>query len=145
MAKLKGPLTVLTGPLVILGLKIAVGAVTVLLLASLVALLAGSYRLHGRINLVFFLLTAAALVGFEVIIRFLNPSIFNYIDAYPDLKNALVIHLWFAVPSALLMPVMLYTGLKGLRTIHLGLAFLFGILWTGTFITGIFFLPHTAP
>jgi len=134
---------VLTGPLVILGLKIAVGAVTVLLLASLVALSFGNYRLHGRINLAFFVLTVAALVGFEVIIRFLNPSIFDYIDTNPELRNALSIHLWFSVPSALLMPVMLYTGLKGHRTIHLGLAFVFAILWAGTFITGIFFLPHT--
>ena len=39
---------------VILALKIAVGAVTVLLAASLVALAAGRPRLHGRINTVFF-------------------------------------------------------------------------------------------
>jgi hypothetical protein len=41
------------------------------------------------------------------------------------------------------MPVMLFTGLTGRRTLHLRLAYLFGALWTGTFLTGVFFLPHT--
>jgi uncharacterized membrane protein YozB (DUF420 family) len=135
-------LTVLTGPLVILCLKIAVGAVTVLLLTSLVPLLLGNYRLHGRINLAFFILTVTALLAFEVVIRILKPSIFEYIDAYPELRNALNIHLCFALPSALLMPVMLYTGLKHYRTTHLALACVFGVLWAGTFVTGVFFLPH---
>ena len=54
----------LTGPNVILTLKVAVAAVTVLLLASLVALARGQYRLHGRINLVFFTLTLAAVFVF---------------------------------------------------------------------------------
>ena len=48
------------------------------------------------------------------------------------------------VPSALLMPLMLYTGLRGLRAVHLGLAVVFVVLWAGTFVTGVFFLPHTA-
>jgi len=134
----------LTGPVVILMLKIAVSAVTVLLLTSLAALWLGKYRLHGRINLLFFSLTILALVGFEGIIRIIKPEIFDYFQMpeNADLNRALSIHLWFAIPSALLMPAMLSTGLKKRRNVHLSLAVLFGVLWTGTFVTGIFFLPH---
>lgn len=133
----------LTGPNVILALKIAVSAVTVLLLASLVALALGKVRLHGRINLAFFTLTLMALLGFEVVIRILEPSVFVYIKNNPNLNAALNIHLCFAVPSAVLMPAMLYTGLTHRRNTHLILAVLFSILWVGTVITGIFFLPHS--
>ena len=133
----------LTGPGVILALKVAVAAVTTLLLTSLVALARGNYRLHGRINLVFFTLTLAALLGFEVVIRVVRPQVFEYLRADEELSRALNTHLCFAVPSALLMPAMLYTGLTRRRTAHLVLAFVFAILWAGTFVTGIFFLPHT--
>lgn len=133
----------LTGPLVILILKVAVAAVTVLLLASLVALARGHVWLHGRINVVFFTLTLVTVLGFECIIRFIEPSIFDYIRSRPALLRALNIHLCFAAPSALLMPVMLYTGLSHRRKLHLALAVVFGVLWTGTVITGVFFLPHT--
>jgi hypothetical protein len=132
----------LTGPNIILTLKIAVAAVTVLLLASLVALVRGQYRLHGRINLAFFTLTLLALLGLEVIVRVLDPGVFEYINRDDELRRALNLHLCFAVPSALVMPAMLYTGLTHRRTAHLILAVLFGILWTGTFITGVFGLPH---
>lgn len=135
----------LTGPLVIVVLKVAVAAVTVLLLTSLVALWFGQYRLHGRINLAFFILTLAAVLGLEVIVRMIQPEVFDYIRNRPELNNALQIHLCFSVPSLLLMPAMLYTGLTRRRTLHLILAALFGICWTGTFVTGIFFLPSTQP
>ena len=135
-------LTALSGPNIILGLKVAVVAVTLLLLASLAALALGKIRLHGRINLVFFVLTLTALIAFEVVIRFLNPNAFDYFR--PQDHLALSIHLCFSVPSALLMPFMLYTGLSHRRTAHLILAGVFGVLWVGTFITGVFFLPHTA-
>jgi hypothetical protein len=130
---------VLTGPNVILALKIAVGAVTILLLASLTALLLNKPRWHGRINMVFFTLTITALILFEGVTRVIKPDIFN---DYPNnsLRDWLPIHLCFSVPSALLMPVMLYTGLRGYRQIHLYLAGIFTVLWTVTFITGIFFL-----
>jgi uncharacterized membrane protein YozB (DUF420 family) len=134
---------VLTGPGVILALKVAVAAVTTLLLTSLVALARGHYRLHGRINLAFFTLTLAALLGFEVVIRILQPHVFEYLRADEELSRALNTHLCFAVPSALLMPAMLYTGLTRRRTTHLVLAGVFSVLWAGTFVTGIFFLPHT--
>src|SRR6266581_6712795 len=130
----------LTGPNVILGLKVAVAAVTVLLLSSLVALSRGNYRLHGRINLTFFTLTLIALFCFEVVIRIIDPSIFDYINANEPLRQMLNIHLCFAVPSAVMMPAMLYTGLTRKRAVHLTLAVFFGLLWIGTFVTGIFYL-----
>jgi uncharacterized membrane protein YozB (DUF420 family) len=132
----------MTPTVVIWTLKVAVAAVTVLLLASLLALLKGQYRLHGRINLAFFTLTLAAVLGLEFIVNFLDkppegePKMFDYLRDDP----VFFIHLCFSVPSLLLMPAMLYTGLTHRRTIHLVLACLFGVAWTGTFITGIFFL-----
>jgi hypothetical protein len=134
---------VLNGWNVILILKIAVGAVTCLLLLSLTALAAGKYRLHGRINMVFFGLTLTALLGLEVLLRGVDPQLFDYFD--DDTHRALAIHLGFSMPAALLLPMMLYTGLTHRRTIHLVLACLFSVFWIGTFITGIFFLPHTPP
>ena len=62
-------------------------------------------------------------------------------SANPVHYRSLQIHLCFAVPSLLLMPAMLYTGLTHRRTIHLTLAALFAVAWAGTFVTGIFFLP----
>jgi uncharacterized membrane protein YozB (DUF420 family) len=134
---------VLTGPNVILALKVAVAAVTVILLASLVALLRGQYKLHGRLNLAFFILTLAAVLGFEMVIRIFDPATFDYIKDNTELNRALKIHLTFSVPALLLMPAMLYTGLTRRRAVHLILATLFSIAWAGTFITGIFFLPTT--
>ncbi len=136
--------TLFSGPHVILGLKVAVIAVTLLLLASLLALARGRVRLHGRINILFFILTVSALFVFEVVIRYLNREAFDYLNADPLLRHALNVHLCFSVPSALLMPLMLYTGLSRRRTAHLILAFIFGVLWFGTFVTGVFFLPHSA-
>ena len=130
----------LTGPQVILALKIAVTAVTLLLLASLIALWRGNYRLHGRINLAFFTLTLAALLGLEVLVRVVNPKVFDYFDE--DARMRLSVHLSFSVPAAIVMPAMLYTGLTHRRGLHLTLAVIFAILWTGTFVTGVFFLPH---
>ena|SRR5438876_199061 len=139
----KGTADVLTGPQVILALKLAVMAVTGLLLTSLIALLRGNYRLHGRINLAFFTLTLAALLGLEVLVRLIDPQVFSYFDEETRLR--LTIHLSFSIPAALIMPVMLYTGLTHRRRLHLTLAAIFGVLWTGTFVTGIFYLPHGAP
>jgi len=134
---------VLTGPNVILTLKIAVAAVTVLLIAAVIAVARGNYRLHGRINLVFFTLTLMAVLGLELVVRVLAPDVFAYIKNNPDLQQALNRHLCFSVPSTFVLPAMLYTGLKGYVRVHLSLAACFAVLWTGTFITGIFFLPPT--
>ena len=132
----------LTGPHVILALKVAVATVTVILLTSLVALARGNYRLHGRLNVVFFTLTLAAVLGLELIVRVLSPGVFEYIHENPEVARALNAHLCFSVPSALLMPAMLYTGLTRRRGVHLALAAAFAVLWCGTFVTGVFFLPH---
>lgn len=135
--------SVLTGAAVILILKVAVVAVTLILLSSLVALWRGNYRLHGRINLAFFVLTLGALLGLELLIRVIDPTVFDYFDA--ETQRNLRIHLSFALPAAMLMPVMLYTGLTHRRKVHLTLACVFGVLWVGTLVTGVFFLPHTMP
>ena len=128
---------------VILTLKVAVIGVTLLLICALVALAFGKYRLHGRINLIFFVLSLAALLGLEVVARLVDPDMFKEHFERTQAWMALYVHLAFSVPSALLLPVMLYTGLKGIRKVHITLGALFVVLWTGTFITGVFFLPHT--
>jgi uncharacterized membrane protein YozB (DUF420 family) len=134
---------VLTGPNVILALKIAVATVTLLLIAAVIAVARGNYRLHGRINLVFFTLTLIAVLGLELVVRVLAPDVFDYFNNDDALRHALNRHLWFSVPSTFVMPAMLYTGLKGYVRVHLSLAACFVVLWTGTFVTGIFFLPPT--
>jgi hypothetical protein len=136
---------VLTAENVILTLKIAVAAVTLLLLASLIALWRGRYRLHGRINIVFFALTLSALLGLEGIARIIAPEMFNRFFDEAGAWTALRVHLCFSVPAALLLPLMLYTGLRHHRKVHIMLALIFAVLWTGTFISGIFFLPHQLP
>jgi uncharacterized membrane protein YozB (DUF420 family) len=134
---------VLTGPNVILALKIAVAAVTVLLIAAIIAVARGNFRLHGRLTLAFFTLTLMAVLGLELVVRVLAPDVFDYFNRDRALREALNRHLWFSVPSTFVMPAMLYTGLKGYVRVHLTLAACFVVLWTGTFITGIFFLPPT--
>src|SRR5437588_12152122 len=106
----------LTGPTVILILKVAVAAVTVLLLASLVVLIRGQTRLHGRINIVFFILTLITIIGFEAVIRVIQPDLFDYIQSNEELYRRLWVHLWFAIASAVLMPFLIFTGLTGSRT-----------------------------
>lgn len=135
----------LTGPNVILILKIAVIAVTVLLLASLAVLARGNKRLHGRINIAFFVLTMAAVLGLEVLVQLSDRQMFDYLLENPETRWRLHVHLSFSLPSAIVLPAMLYTGLKGHRETHLYLAGLFTALWIGTFVTGVFFLPHTMP
>jgi hypothetical protein len=135
---------VLTAELVILSLKIAVLAVTALLLASLVALARGHFRLHGRLNMVFFALSLTALVGLELIARGIQPDVFREYFDRTDAWNALYVHLSFSIPVTILLPIMLVTGVRGRVRWHVGLSVLFLILWTGTFVTGVFFLPHQA-
>lgn len=120
-------------------LKLAVGAVTLLLVVSLIVLARGNKRLHGRINVVFFILTMTAVLGLELIIRFFNPEFTAGFTA--DEKRLLSIHLSFSIPAALLLPLMLYSG-KTHKSWHVPLAVVFSLLWIGTFITGIFYLPH---
>ena len=132
----------LTPTLVILSLKTAVTAVTILLFLSLVALYRGNVPLHGRINMVFFILTLAALFVFEVVTRMMDPLLFQSIWKDADLAAKLRIHLGFALPSALLMGVMMFTGIKHKAVLHKRISWIFLICWTGTFLTGIFWLPN---
>jgi hypothetical protein len=131
----------LTGPNVILTLKVAVAAVTVIFAASLVCLMLGRYRLHGRLNIVFFTLTLTAVLGLEAVIRFIDPTIFDYFTE--DDHRRMAIHLSFSVPSAVMLPVMLFLGLTHRRRPHMLLGSAFVACWIGTFYTGIFMLPHT--
>ena len=117
-------------------------SVRLLLAASLVALACGRYRLHGRINIAFFALTLAALVGLELIAQLLSPGLFQEYLCAHGAEAILQIHLAFSVPSALLLTAMLFTGLRHFRKIHIGMGIVFLILWAGTFVTGVFFLPH---
>jgi hypothetical protein len=130
---------------VILILKIAVATVTVLWIGSLIALVSGNTRLHGRINIVFFALTLVALTGLEVVVRVISPGIFDDYFERHHAQNAMSVHLMFSVPSAVLLFFMLFTGLRHKRNFHIAAGILFSLLWTGTFITGIFYLPHELP
>lgn len=136
---------VLSAGTLILILKIAVIAVTVLLACSLTALARGNYTLHGRINMAVFALTMAALLGLEIIARILSPEIFNDHFAKYNAKSALRVHLCFSLPSAALLPLMLFTGLRRRRSLHVPIGVVFLVFWTGTFVTGVFFLPHEVP
>jgi hypothetical protein len=131
----------LTPAAVIVILKIAVSAVTVLLVASLLALVCRRPRLHGQINRVFFALTMSTVLLFEGIIRLVNPELTSGFS--PEQREALTIHLAFAIPSAVLLPVMLYTGVRRRKRLHVTIAFGFLALWAGTFVTGVFFIPHS--
>lgn len=130
-----------SGPTIILVLKVAVIAVTIILLTSLVALARGNYRLHGRINLVFFALTMIAVLGLEGLVQFSDRTLFSYLLDDPNTRGLLYLHLCFSVPSAIVLMAMLFTGYKHKRDVHLFLAGIFVVLWIGTFITGIFYLP----
>jgi uncharacterized membrane protein YozB (DUF420 family) len=129
-----------TGPEIIVALKVLVTAVTVLLLAAIAAVATGRKRLHGRLNTVFFVLTMTTVIGFELLLR-LGADVTAGFS--PEARRALWIHLGFSIPSACLLPVMLWSGATGRRRLHLPLAAVFAILWAGTFVTGVFFLPHS--
>jgi ribose/xylose/arabinose/galactoside ABC-type transport system permease subunit len=129
---------------VILALKVAVVAVTLLLAGSLAALARRRYRLHGRLNLAVFVLTLTALLVLEGIARVLNPGQFEEYFDRTEAWTALYVHLSFSLPAAVVLCVMLYTGLRHRRALHIPLGVCFLVLWTGTLITGVFFLPHTS-
>lgn len=132
----------LTPTVVILALKYAVGAVSVLLCFSLIALAKGKVQLHGKINVVFFVLTLAALILFEIVVRMIDPELFFGLWKNAELAKSLKIHLCFAVPSAFLMGIMLFTGLRKWKVWHRRVAVVFLVCWIGTFYTGIFWLPN---
>lgn len=128
-----------TGPQIILTLKVLVSAVTVLLAVALWAIATGRKKLHGRLNTAFFVLTLTTVVAFEALLRFGV----NVTEAFTEeQKRALLVHLYFAVPSALLLLVMLPSGLRRYRRLHVACGAVFVVVWVGTFVTGVFFLPH---
>lgn len=134
-----------SGPTVILLLKAAVAGATLLLLAALFALLRGNYRLHGRINLVFFIATMTAVLLFEAAIR-IGPYVeegWSVTQGWTDRQLlALRIHLCFVIPLTFLLPVMLVTGWRRMARLHKSLAVVFAVLWAGMLVTGLIFLPH---
>ena len=128
-----------TGPQIIITLKILVVAVTVLYAAAILAIAGGRKKLHGRLNTAFFVLTMTTVVGFELLLRcFVDVS--ATFDA--EAREALRIHLYFAVPSAAVLPIMLFLGARHWVKLHVACGALFTLLWIGTFVTGVFFLPH---
>ena len=128
-----------TGYEIIIALKILVASVTLLYAAAVVAIATGHRELHGRINTVFFVLTMLTVAGFEGLLVFVDVK--STFDA--EALRSLRIHLYFSVPSAVLLPIMYFTGRTHRKWAHVSLAALFTALWTGTFITGVFFLPHS--
>jgi hypothetical protein len=130
----------ITGPSVILGLKVAVALVTLILIASAIALVVKKPRLHGILNTLMTLLTLAAVVIFEVIIRFMGVDVKEHMN--DDAKAALKIHLCFVIPLTPFLIWMLISGWKRRIKMHLAVSVIFLTLWIGMFITGMFFLPH---
>ena len=128
-----------SGPEILLTLKVLVTAVTLLFAAAVAAIAAGRKTLHGRLNTAFFVLTATTVVGFELLLRF-GVDVSSTFS--PEARQALRIHLGFAVPAALLLPVMLWSGATQRRRLHLPLAVAFTLLWAGTVFTGLVTLPH---
>src|SRR5207237_97029 len=76
------------------------------------------------------------------VVSLIEPNLFaTWFDSRGG-RGVLETHLWFAMPSAALLFVMLFTGLRRYRRIHITLGLAFLVLWTGTFVTGVFWLPH---
>jgi hypothetical protein len=130
---------VLTGPTIILTLKVLVSAVTVLFVGAVVAIGTGRKKLHGRINTAFFILTMTTVVGFELLLR-LGQDVTSTFT--PEALKALRVHLGFAIPSAVLLPLMFLSGKRRWKLLHVAAGCLFTVMWVGTFVTGVFFLPH---
>jgi uncharacterized membrane protein YozB (DUF420 family) len=129
----------MSGPAVILTLKVLVTAVTVLFAVAVWAIATGRKKLHGRVNTAFFTLTLTTVVGFELLLRLQG----NVTDHFtPEQKQALLVHLCFAGPSAVLLLVMMATALLRWKKVHVACGLVFAVLWLGTFVTGVFFLPH---
>lgn len=129
----------MSGADIILTLKVLVTAVTVLFAAAVWAIATGRKKLHGRINTAFFTLTLTTVVGFELLLRLQG----NVTDHFtPDERQALLVHLCFAGPSAVLLLVMMGSALLRWKRVHVACGLVFAALWLGTFVTGVFFLPH---
>lgn len=136
----------MTAPVLILVLQVAVVAVTALFVASMVALAFGRRTLHGRLNTAFFVLTMAAVLGLEVVVRVVWPELSaEFFDPAGPYRAPLLTHLMFSVPAALALGLMMYTGRYGRGRVHRALSMVFVVLWIGTVVTGVFYLPNTTP
>lgn len=124
----------LSGPLIILTLKVLVSLVTVIYLTAIVALVKGALRWHGRLNTLFFVLTMTTVVAFEVLLRFGTDVSSSF---SPEAREALRVHLMFSIPSTLLLPLMIVSGWIRWRRAHVPLGVLFSLCWLGTLITGL--------
>ena len=60
-----------------------------------------------------------------------------------EAREALRVHLQFAIPSAILLPLMMLSGVRHWKYLHVTAGVLFTLFWIGTFVTGVFFLPHS--
>jgi len=127
------------GPTILLTLKVLVSTVTVLFAASIVAIALGHKKLHGRINTAFFILTLSTVLGFELLLR-LGTDVTSQFS--PDARRWLLIHLCFSIPATILLPIQFVLGIKGYKKAHVPLGLLFALLWIGTFVTGVIYLPH---
>ena len=95
--------------------------------------LAGVAASIAQILFVIFLaLTMLTVFGFEIVLQFVDVS--STFD--PTARESLRLHLYFAVPSAILLPLMYLSGWSGRKRLHLVLAAIFATLWVGTFVTG---------
>ena len=65
---------------------------------------------------------------------------FDYFDAATRFN--MTVHLSFSIPSTALLPLMLVSGWRHSRGHYYVLGPLFLLGWAGTFVTGVFFLPH---
>jgi uncharacterized membrane protein YozB (DUF420 family) len=129
----------MSGPAIILTLKVLVSVVTVLFAVAVWAIATGRKKLHGRINTAFFTLTLTTVIGFELLLR-VQGNVTDHFTA--GQKQALLVHLCFAGPSAVLLLVMMGSALLKWKRFHIACGLLFAVLWAGTFVTGVFFLPH---
>jgi hypothetical protein len=134
----------MTAPIVILVLQLAVVTVTVLFAASMVAIATGRRRLHGQLNTAFFVLTSAAVLGLELVVRLVWPSLSaEFFDPAGPYRGPLLTHLMFSVPATLALGVMMYTGRYRRGRLHRALSVVFVVLWVGTVVTGVFYLPSS--
>jgi hypothetical protein len=136
----------MTAPIVITILQIAVIAVTLLFVAAMVSLALGRRTLHGKLNTVFFVLAVGAVLGLEVVVRIVWPQLSaEFFDPSGPYRRPLLVHLCFSVPATLVLVLMMYTGRFHRGRTHRALSGLFIVLWVGTVVTGLFYLPRTPP
>jgi uncharacterized membrane protein YozB (DUF420 family) len=124
----------LSGSTIILTLKVLVSFVTVIFAAAMLCLALGRIRWHGRLNGIFFALTMTTVVAFEVLLRLGTDVATSFSE---EALQALRIHLCFSIPATICLPLMLVSGLKGWRKLHIRLGIMFTIFWLGTLITGL--------